>query len=74
MSDFSDQEKLACIEREIQVRRKVYPGRVKKGLMPLRMALREHALMEAIARDYRIRVQPDLALDDCRNKARLRDK
>jgi hypothetical protein len=52
MDDFSDEAKLACLEREIALRRKVYPGRVRQGLMPMKMALREQALMEAIARDY----------------------
>ena len=62
MSDFSDEEKLACIEHALSIRRGVYALRVRQGLMSDSQRWREIHLMEAIARDYRARVQPDLAL------------
>jgi hypothetical protein len=49
----SNAEKLACIEREIQIRRTVYLRRVHAGTMSKETALREIELMKAIAADYR---------------------
>ena len=53
MTDFTDQEKLACLEREVKVRRWAYPKRVREGIMPPSLATREIALMGKIAADYR---------------------
>ena len=52
MSDFSDEEKLACIERELSIRRGVYALRVRQGSMSDSQRWREIHLMEAIAQDY----------------------
>jgi hypothetical protein len=57
MSAFDDATKLACVEREIQMRYGVYPSRVRQGLMPKAMADREIAIMQAIAQDYREKVR-----------------
>jgi hypothetical protein len=61
MTDFTDQEKLACLEREVKALRWAYPKRVHEGIMPPSLATREIALMGKIAADYRARVQPALA-------------
>jgi hypothetical protein len=61
---YGDTEKLACVEREIAMRRSVYPRLVYKCQLKQEVADREIALMEAIARDYRARIDgPDLFPD-----------
>lgn len=55
----SDQEKLDCANRELQIRRYAYPRWVKNGRMTQAMAAREIAYMQAIADDYRAKI--DLA-------------
>jgi hypothetical protein len=45
--------KLACIEREIKMRRRVYPRWVTDGRMTQAKADDEIKTMEAIADDYR---------------------
>ena len=59
VEQFSDDEKLRCLEREIALRRKVYPGLISKGNMASKTAFRKIALMEAIAADYRAKVVGD---------------
>jgi hypothetical protein len=60
----TDTEKLACVEREIAMRRRVYPRRVYNCQLSQEDADREIAFMEAIARDYRARIDgPDLFHD-----------
>lgn len=54
----TDLEKLACAEREIGMRIRVYANRVRQGLMQPHQAEREIEIMEAIATDYREKVQP----------------
>ncbi len=49
----SDQDKLACTQREIKQRRRVYARLVANGRMKQAAADREIAIMEAIAEDYR---------------------
>jgi len=56
MKDYSDLEKLAEVEREIAMRRKVFPGLVAKGSMSDAQSKRRIAVMEAIAEDYRTSV------------------
>ncbi len=46
-------EKLKSVERELGMRRQVYPRRVAEGKMKQEAADREIAVMEAIADDYR---------------------
>ncbi|MBV7408721.1 hypothetical protein [Maritimibacter sp. DP1N21-5] len=48
---FSREQKLAAIEREIIMRRRVYPRRVQDGRMTQAEADRELAIMKDIARD-----------------------
>jgi hypothetical protein len=59
---YDDATKLACIDREIKMRHRVYPGRVRNGLMSALTSAHEIAVMEAIAADYRDKVQPSLEL------------
>jgi hypothetical protein len=54
--NFSDEEKLKCLEREIALRKVVFPKRIAAEKMSRNKADREIALMEAIADDYRKRV------------------
>ena len=53
MADFSDEDKLKTAEREVKMRRRVYPRFVEEGKMSQVQADREIAIMEAIAEDYR---------------------
>jgi hypothetical protein len=46
-------DKLRCIEREIAMRKTVYPKWVASGRMRRDKADREIAILEAIAADYR---------------------
>jgi hypothetical protein len=46
-------EKLACAERELRFRRRVYAKRVAAGLMSASQANYELNVMEHIAEDYR---------------------
>lgn len=50
---FTDKDKLACIEREIAMRERVYPRWIKDGRMKREDAEREIACMRAIADDMR---------------------
>jgi hypothetical protein len=61
---FTDQIKLACIERELKLRKRHYPRWVKAGTLHEADARHEIAVMEAIRTDYRAKVQPDLLLED----------
>lgn len=49
---FNNDDKRAAIEREIKMRRRVYPRWVDKGTMTQTQADREIAVMEAILADY----------------------
>lgn len=60
MTAFTDADKLACIERELKMRRRVYPNQIRLGRLSLTVAEHEIALMEAIRDDYRAKVQPSL--------------
>ncbi len=61
MNEFSDADKLACAERELKMRRRVYPNWIRRGNMREGQAAREIALMEAIVADYRAKAgAPDL--------------
>jgi hypothetical protein len=46
-------DKLACLERELRIRRQVYPNRILTKRMSLKKAERELTLIEAIIEDYR---------------------
>lgn len=49
--DFTGEQLRRCAERELCLRRRVYPGRVERGRMTQDKANREIAMMEAII-DY----------------------
>ena len=44
--------KIRCIKRELAMRRRVYPRRVKSGRMTQALADRQIAIMESILQDY----------------------
>jgi hypothetical protein len=46
-------DKLACLEREIALRVKVYARKIADGSMSIQKAEREMEVMRAIAEDYR---------------------
>lgn len=51
--EFSNEQKLQCVERELRFRRVVYDNRLKRNAMTQEQADHEIGCMEAIARDYR---------------------
>jgi phosphoenolpyruvate carboxylase len=59
----TDQDKLVCLARELQMRRRLYPRQIGSGRMTADEARREIELMEAIVADYRARVRPEFTLD-----------
>ncbi len=60
MSDFTDEEKMICAEREVRMRKRVYPHYIDSGKMDADKARKEIGIMEAIAEDYRKKVKPGL--------------
>lgn len=50
---FSAQEKLDAVERELSLRRRVYPNQVAAHRMSAAFADRQIALFDEIAADYR---------------------
>lgn len=59
---FTLTQKIACLERELRFRFRVYPRRVERGAMTQDAALREIEVMKAIIDDYRKRREPELKL------------
>ena len=57
MSAITTQMKRDCAEREVRMRRRVYPRWIEAGRMTQEQADREIAVMAAIAADY---AEPDL--------------
>lgn len=53
MTEFTAAEKLACAERELKLRRRVYPRWIERGQMTQKLADHEIACMESICADYR---------------------
>ena len=53
----SDHDKLKCVERELAMRRAVYPKRVAQKKMSQEKANRELEIMEAIETDYRLAIE-----------------
>jgi len=51
--EFRASELAECAEREVKLRKRVYPRRVDEGRMTQALADRQIALMEAIAAHYR---------------------
>jgi len=52
----TDEDKLACVERELALRRQVYPNLIRKGVMTSAIARRQIELIEAIRDDYRVKI------------------
>ena len=59
----SDRDKLKCLEREIALRRSVYPTLIDKGRLKPDTAAYEIEVMAAIAEDYRARIRDDEGLN-----------
>lgn len=60
--EYSTDQKIACIEREIRLRRQAYPKWVAQSRMSQAIAERELGCMAAILADYQAQlpVEPDL--------------
>ena len=56
LPSFTPEEKLAAVEREIAIRRRVYPNRVLTRRMSQKFADEQIAVLVAIAADYRGKV------------------
>lgn len=56
----TNEDKLACVERELRLRQRNYPRWIAEGRMSVNEARREIELMGAIVDDYRKLVQPVL--------------
>ncbi len=52
INDVSLERKLACLQRELGFRRRVYARRVERGQMSRQQADEEILVMEAIVNDY----------------------
>jgi hypothetical protein len=59
---FGDEDKLRCAERELKMRRRVYPRWVEEGRMSVGKAEYEIGCMEAICEDFRVRVEKERLL------------
>lgn len=59
---YSATEKLGCIERELRMRRSVYPKWVQAGRLTQERANEELRIMQAIAEDYRTQAQSERLL------------
>jgi hypothetical protein len=57
---FTVTQKIACLERELRFRFRVYPRRVERGTMSQSVALHEIAVMKAIIEDYCKKRKPEL--------------
>lgn len=57
MAEFTPGEKLACVRRELALRRNVYPGFVARGKMKQSAADKEIAVIESIVDDYQKQVE-----------------
>ena len=56
-SHFSVDRKLKCLDREIGMRRALYPSFVKKGKMSAESANEEIAVLEEIRSDYAVSLE-----------------
>ncbi len=58
---YTARDKLLCVERELAMRRRVYPRAVTDRRMTAEQADREIDVMESIAQDYRQQIEvPDV--------------
>jgi len=58
--EITDLEKLHCAQRELMMRKRVYPRWVGAGRMTAAAAQHETAAMQAIVNDYENKVRPKL--------------
>jgi hypothetical protein len=58
----TNEEKLACVKRELRMREYVYPRRVSMGSMTQETADREIAIIKAIVADYTAQVEKEEAV------------
>lgn len=58
----SASDKLKCAEREVKMRKKVYPRWIADGRMTDERAKHEIETMEAIAEDYRVQSEKERLL------------
>ena len=56
MSQVTDQDKFDCARRELKIRKRVYPHWVNNGRMKQASADREIEIMQAIADDYKAKI------------------
>lgn len=59
MTEFTAADKLACAERELKYRRRVYPRRVAESKMTQKLADHETACMQAIVLDYQKKAESE---------------
>jgi hypothetical protein len=57
-------QKIACLERELRFRFRVYPRRMAQGLMSQATAAHEIKVMTAILDDYRKQREPELRINE----------
>jgi len=62
MSEVSNAEKLRCVERELKMRRNVYPRWTAAGKMNAVQADHEIRVMSAVVDDYRAAVEKEKLL------------
>lgn len=55
----TNKEKLGCMERELTLRRAMYPRWVKQGKMSVAQCVHQIRCMEAVVEDYRNLVSQD---------------
>lgn len=53
---YTDDEKLKEIERELQMRKRYYPAMVAKGSLSNEQQVRQIAILNEVAEDYRTKV------------------
>lgn len=53
------EQKLKCVERELKLRRQVYPNRIETSRMTKEKADYEIMMMEAIVADYKALAEKD---------------
>ena len=61
--EYSLDDKIACLSREVGMRKRVYARQVNEGKMTAGMAAKETGVMEAILADYQAQrdaLQPSL--------------
>lgn len=61
---FTAEQLAVCAEREVKYRRRVYAYRVSNGKMKQSDAIREQAMMEQIAAEYRAKADEEAAKFD----------